>query len=707
MARIPEPPLAGPRDAIYTTACPRNCYSTCSMRVHVEGGRIRRIEPHPDNLATPEGVCLKGLSYVERVVSPDRILYPLRRRATGFERISWDEALDEIASRLETLRATDDQHSVLYYSSSGTKGLLNAVGLDFWRLYGGCTTTYGDLCWPAGLEATRLTLGDNKHSVPWDLADAKLIVLWGKNAAETNIHQMVFVEQALEAGATLVVIDPRRTETAERAQLFMQPRPGTDGAVALAVAHQLIREAGVDREFIANHVHGFEEFAASVAEFTPEHAAAIAEVPVEQIHRLAELLGSVCPVTICSGFGMQRYTNSGQTMRSLIALLAITGNIGKPGAGWVYANLQSAIFDEVKDPLAFFPPPGFESGKVRVSISTARLGREMLDTRDPPLRMAWIERGNPVTQNPETNTVLKAIRGLEFRVVVDQFLTDTAREADIILPAKTMFEQTDVIGAYWHPYIQLKQKMLEPPGEVKPESEIYWLLAQRLGMGPEEIRNTIPGPSDEEVDAYLKRRLEPFPALTLERLADGPLLPPGHQEIAFRDFVFPTPSGKIELLSAEASERWGAESVPTFSEPQESVRREGTPRAEMPATDAASQPTYPLYLMTPNTKNRIHSQFNNLRMIRQFGDRPLLTVHPSDADARGIHEGDRVRVHNDRGSLEIEVRLDDGIKPGCVSVTNGWWISEGGTVNFCSPGQETDMGHGAAFHDNLVEIVAL
>jgi anaerobic selenocysteine-containing dehydrogenase len=686
------------------------------MRVHVERGKIRRIEPHPDNLATPEGVCLKGLSYVERVVSPDRIVHPLRRRRGAydsfFERISWDQALDEIVSRLEPLRAAGHQRSLLYYASSGTKGLLNAVGLDFWRLYGGCTTTYGDLCWPAGLEATRLTLGDNKHSVPWDLANAGLIVLWGKNTAETNIHQMVFVEQALENGATLVVIDPRRTETAERAQLFVQPRPGTDGALALGVAHQLVQAGHVDREFIARHVHGFNQFAQSIAEFTPEHAAAIAEVPVEQIHSLAELFGSVQPATICSGFGMQRYTNSGQTMRSLIALLAITGNLGKPGAGWVYANLQSAIFDEVKDPLAFFPPPDFQSGSVRVSISTARLGREMLATSDPPLRMAWIERGNPVTQNPDTNKVLEAMRGLEFRVVVDQFLTDTAREADIILPAKTMFEQSDVIGAYWHPYIQLKQKMLEPPGQVKPESEIYWLLAERLGMEPEEVRDVIPGPSDAEVEAYLNRRLEPYPELTLERLAEGPMLPPGHQEIAFSDYKFPTPSGKIELLSAEAVERWGADPVPTFFEPRESVRNgdEAETRPEKWASGNGPQKPmgrYPLYLMTPNTKNRIHSQFNNLRMIRQFGDRPLLTVHPADADDRGIREGDRVRVHNDRGSLEINVRLDDGIKPGCVSVTNGWWISEGGTVNFCSPGEETDMGHGAAFHDNLVQIVAV
>ena len=223
----------------FTTACPRNCYSTCTLNVQVADGRIRRIEPHSGNRATPGGACLKGLSYVERVHSPDRILHPMRRRAgqDGFERVSWECALDEITERLRAFRSDPGPQSVLYYSASGTKGLLNGVGASFWRLFGGYTTTYGDLCWPSGLEATRLTLGENKHSAPWDISHSKLIVLWGKNAAETNLHQMVFVDDALDAGARLVVIDPRRTQSAERATLLIQPRPGTDGALAVSYTH--------------------------------------------------------------------------------------------------------------------------------------------------------------------------------------------------------------------------------------------------------------------------------------------------------------------------------------------------------------------------------------------------------------------------------------------------------------------------------------
>ena len=682
---------------VFTTACPRNCYSTCSMLVHVEQGEIRRIEPHAGNRATPEGVCLKGLSYVERVRSPDRILRPLRRTPGGeFEPIDWNAALDLVAGNLTRFRDESGPQSVLYYAASGTKGLLNSVGSSFWRLFGGCTTTYGDLCWPAGLEATRLTFGDNRNSAPWDIANARLIVLWGKNPAETNIHQMPFVQQAREAGARVVVIDPRRTETSESADLWIRPRPGTDGALALAVAHEIIRRGAVDADFVGSSVLGYEEFAALASGCTPEWAAEIAEVPVRQIRELGELFSDTRPSTISAGFGMQRYTNSGQTMRAILALLAITGNVGKPGSGWVYANLQSAVFDDVKDPVAFYPPDR-PDGVMRVSISAARLGRDMLAQRNPALRMAWIERGNPVTQNPETNVVLEALRGLEFRVVVEQFMTDTAREADLVLPAKSMFEQTDVIGAYWHSYIQLKQKVLDPPGDVKPESEVYWHLARRLGIPDEQLRDRIPEPTDAAVEEFLERRLQPFDSLSLERLREGPVLAPGHEEIAFADGEFATPSGRIELLSREAERIWGIDPLPVFEEPIESVR------SEAGGTDQG-RPGYPLYLMTPNTKNRIHSQFGNLAMIRRIDPGPFVHIHPEDARSRSISDGSSARIFNDRGELRLPVRLDPGLKPGCVSITNGWWITEGGTVNFCSAGRETDIGHGAAFHDNLVEV---
>lgn len=669
------------------TACPRNCYSTCTFRVSIKNGRIGLIEPHPDNLATGEGICLKGLSYAERVYHPDRLLHPLKKINGEFKRISWDNALDDIEAHIKSIQKTYGAQSILFYAGSGTKGLLNRVSGHFWKMIGGYTTTYGDLCWPSGLEATRLTLGENKHNVPWDLENANLIIMWGKNAAETNIHQMKFIEKAISRGAKFVVIDPRRTETADKAHLLIGPHPGTDGALALGIANRLIKKNKINQDFIRKYVLGFENYSNLVKTYTPETVSKICDIPTDQIIKIADLIGEIKPISIIAGFGMQRYSNSGQTMRAIISLLAITGNIGLPGAGWIYANLQSHIFDEIKDPVASFPPTN-PAPKIRVSISTAKLGTSILNSEDPPIKMIWVERGNPVTQNPDTDSVLRAFRSMDFRVVVDQFLTDTAREADIILPAKTMFEQADIINAYWHSYIQYKEKIIDPPGEVKPETEIYYLLAKRFGFSDAELENKIPYPSDDSINKFLEKHLKDFPAISLDLLKKGPVLAPGTEEIAFADLKFPTPSGKIELISKEAQTLWKLNSLPEYSAPNVS----------------AKSSEFQFYFMTPNTKNRIHSQFNNLKLIRQFSEKPHFLINPADAEELNIIDRDLIRVYNDRGELRGEVKLDFGLKSGCISMTNGWWITEGGTVNFLSVGKETDMGYGAAFHDTMVNV---
>ena len=674
---------------VFTTACPRNCYSTCGLRVDVEDGRVRRIEPNPDNRATGQGVCLKGLSYVERAVSSLRITQPMARRGGDLVPISWDEALDRMASAFERIRQEDGSQAILYYQGSGTKGLLNSVGMSFWRLFGGCTTTYGDLCWPAGLEATRLTLGDNKHNAPWDLENARLVVLWGRNAAETNVHQMDHLARALAKGAKLVVVDPRRNESAERADLLLQPKPGTDGALALGLAKLLIDSGHHDAAWIRDRVHGFDAFAALAGEWTLERTADACGVPAEFILRFAELLGSCRPFTLCPGFGMQRYSNSGQTLRALLALPVLCGQIGIAGGGWSYANLQTQIFGHLKDPLDFYPPER-PDGVVRVAVSTARLGADMLALTDPPLRAAWVERGNPIPQNPQTPRVQEAFRRLSFRVVVEEFLTDTAQTADLLLPAKNLFEQTDVIGAYWHPYLQLRPRIVDPPPEVKPETEIYWRLAERLGFDRAAMEQQLVPPGGEE--AWLRRRLAPWPELSLERLAQGPVLAPGCEEIAFADGRFPTPSGRIELWSDEARSRWGQDELPSFAPPLESPGQSGCE-------------AFPLQLLTPNSKNRIHSQFGFLELLRPLEPAPLLTLATDDARARGLRTGDRARVFNRRGELILHVHVDGGVRPGVCFVPNGFWLIEG-AVNLLSEGRETDMGHGAAFHDNCVQVEA-
>ena len=673
---------------LHTTACPRNCYSTCSFKVWTDDGKVVKIDPEPLNKATPEGICLKGLSYVERVNSSKRIVHPLKKVEDEFIQISWEEALNEISEKLKYYKENYNPQSVLFYYASGMSGLLNSVSTNFWKMYGGATTVYGNLCWPAGLEATRLTLGENKHNVPWDLENAKLIVVWGKNPAESNIQQMIPIEKAQEKGAKLIFIDPRRTASSERADLLVQPIPGTDGILALAVAKILIENNQVDQEFIDKYVKGYEEFKESVLKINIKDVSEESGVSEAFIHKLANYIGTIKPMTLIPGYGMQRYSNGGQTTRCLLALSIITGNIGKPGACWHYADLQGDIFSEIKEPLSYFPPEK-PDGIFRREIATARLGEDMLKLSNPELKMAWVERGNPVTQNPDSNKVRKAFRKLDYAVVVEQFMTDTAREANIVLPAKSMFEQSDIISSYWNPYVQLRRKVIEPIGEVKPETEIYYLLAKKMGFDNTEIEKNIPFPSDEAIEQWLSNLLKPFPDITLEKLKEGPVLTPVLQEIAFSDFIFNTPSGKIELLSEKAEADWGVNSLPTYVKTKEGKRNK--------------EDKYPFNLMSPNTKNRIHSQFGNLESIKLVDSEPIATINSGDAINKNIHENDFIRVFNDRGELKIKAKIDASLRPGNIVIVNGYWHEEGSCPNVLSKGRETDMGHGTAFHDNMVD----
>jgi len=380
----------------FITACPRNCYSTCSFRVQVEDNRIRRILPYSENLATPEGPCIKGLSYLERTYSPDRIIHPLIKSSGKFEEININEALDIISYKLGAIREKYGSQSILWYKGSGMSGLTNEIGYSFWKAFGGTTTTYGNLCWPAGLEAVRLTLGSVKHNVPWDLENANTIIIWGKNPAETNIQEIAFIASAKEKGCRIIVIDPLRTPTADKADILFCPKPGTDGALALAIAQVLIAKGMIDHEFINNHVKGFDELKKSL-HISPRDAELITGIPSKNIIELAEIIGSKGPLTIIPGYGLQRHRNGGQTIRSILLLSVLTGNIGKPGSGFNYANLQTYVFDDIKEPLSYYPDNENDM-PFRKSISMAKLGSDMLSMLNPELKAAWIERGNPILQ---------------------------------------------------------------------------------------------------------------------------------------------------------------------------------------------------------------------------------------------------------------------------------------------------------------------
>ena len=669
----------------YITACPRNCYSSCSFRVQVENNIIIRILPYAENLATPEAPCIKGLSYIERSHSPERIIYPLIKSSDGgFHQIAVNEAIDLIGEKLSIIKQNYGSQSILWYKGSGMAGLTNEIGYSFWKAFGGTTITYGNLCWPAGLEAVRLTMGSVKHNVPWDIENAKTIIIWGKNPAETNIQEIAFIAGAKAKGGKIIVIDPVRTPTADKADMLFCPNPGTDAALALAIAWVLINSNLIDRHFIKKHVYGFDEFRKSL-HISPSDAEKITGIPAINIIELANIIGKEGPVTILPGYGLQRHLNGGQTIRAILALSVLTGNIGKTGSGFNYANLQSYIYDNPLEPISYYPEANNDL-PFRRTISMAKLGSDMLNAKNPELKAAWIERGNPLLQSPDSNKVKKSFYGLEFKVVVEQFMTDTAAIADIILPAKDMFEQSDIIGSYWSPYIQYKPKVIQSPGEVLPESEIYFHLAEKLKLKVDS--SIIPEPGNKNIEEWLEHRIAGYSELTLYDLKKGPVIAPGLQKIAWEDMIFNTPSGKIELYSSVARDKWGTSPLADYISNEQKKGDE----------------IFPLVFLSPNTGSRIHSQFGNLKIIKDTVTEPSVGISPEDAKSRNITSGNNIRIHNNVGEIFSVARISNRIPSGIIVLPNGIWYNEGGGGNHLIEGRETDMGFGAAFHDNRVEV---
>jgi anaerobic selenocysteine-containing dehydrogenase len=641
-----------------------------------EGNRIVSIEGDPENPATGGHVCLKGLAYARRVTDAARLLTPLRRKASGagFEPVGWDDALGEITERLTRVRNAHGPHAALYYEGSGSHGALGGLSMAFWRQFGGCTTTFGDLCWPAGLEATRLTYGDNRHNHPRLTAESRLVLLWGHNPAETNVHQWRLVLDAQAQGARIIVVDPRQTDSTDAADVHLQPRPGTDAALALGVARVIVDAGLHDVAFLDAHAHGFPEYRRRLDGFSLDRVASITGLAPDSIRALALEYARTKPALLVAGFGLQRHSRAGQAMRAVALLPALTGNVGLAGGGWQYANLAS---HRVR-PLSLPPEPAASR-----SFPVSQVARHLETLDGPPIRAAWIERGNPAAQNPAAHRLREALGRLELVVVVDQFMTPTAQLAHFVLPAKSLFEEEDLVTAYWHPYLQWRAKVLPPPGGVRPESDIWRAMCERFGF------DTSYFPADRE--AFLQALLPAGSACTLEALKARPIDPSGHGDVAFADRRFPTPSGKVEFASGEAAALWGVDPLPDYA----------------PLDEGAASPArgrFPLQLLSCKTRDRIHSQFGNLDWVRGVERPHVLDIHPDDARARGIADGSRAAVWNDRGRIELAARVTPGIRPGVVHVLEGWCHDGDPDVNVLTAEGITDMNHGATFYECLVEV---
>jgi len=684
-------------ETIVRGACPHDCPDTCAMLVTIKDGRAIRVAGDPDHPFTRGFLCAKVNRYVERTYHSGRLTHPLRRigrKGEGrFERITWNDALDEIAARLgDIARSADGPQAILPYSYSGTLGLIQGDAMDhrFFHLLG-ASMLDRTICSAAGGVGLRMTLGANIGADPEGMPESDLVLLWGTNTLTSNPHLWPFVRAARERGARIIAIDPLRTRTADQCDEWIPIKPGTDAALALGIMHVLFAEHLEDTDYLERYTLGAPEMRARAAEYPPERVAEITGIPAARIAALAREYGRAKAAFVRINYGLQRHGGGGMAVRTIACLPAITGHWRRAGGGVQLSSSGNFQFNRAKLFRPDLSPP------VR-TINMIRLG-EALNTPDagvggPPVRALVVYNSNPAAVTPDRNEVVRGLAREDlFTVVMEHFQTDTADWADIVLPATTQLEHWDVHYSYGHHYVTLNRPSIEPVGECKPNSEIFRLIAARMGIDHpvmrdddlELIRQALDSESDKLTGVTLEALLEKgWSRLNVPR----PYLP-------FAEGGFPTPSGKCEFYS-ERLASMGLDGLATYSPPYESA----TSSPELAAR-------FPLSLISSPAHQFLNSSFVNVDALRRGAREPELMIHPDDATPRAVLNGTRVEVHNDRGRFSAVARVSDAVSEGTVWAPSVWWTKfskDGRNANDTTSQRETDLGHGPVFYDNLVEV---
>jgi anaerobic selenocysteine-containing dehydrogenase len=660
-------------------ACPHDCPDTCAMLVTVEDGVATQIRGDPEMPFTDGTLCTKVAYYLERTYAPDRLQYPLKRigrKGEGkFRRISWDEALDEIAARLKAA-AAENPETILPCSYAGTMGMVQYMSMDrrfFHKL--GASLLDRTLCSSAGKAGIKATLGGSVGMDPERFDEARLIILWGANPIVSNLHLWSRVQEAKRRGAKVVAVDPYRSLSAEKCSQHIALLPGTDGALALGMMHVLIAEGLIDRDYIGKYTLGFEELRKRVLQdYSPQWAAAVCGVPAEEIIQLAREYGTTKPAAIRLNYGMQRHAGGGIAARTIACLPALTGAWREAAGGIVLTTADFYRFDH-----AALERADLLAGRRPRVINHSKLG-DALTSAQPPVRMTIVYNNNPVAVCPDSEKVIAGFAREDlFTVVMDHFQTDTADYADIVLPATTQLEHYDVHKSYGHLYMLANNPAIAPVGESLPNSEVFRRLAARLGFDEPCFRD-----SDEELCRTALNGLS-WDAL---KTAGWQKLDVPERFAPFAQGGFPTPSGKCEFYSASL-EAQGIDPLPFYNPPAENADQ------------------YPLAFLSPPARNFLKSSFANLVLFRALEREPQLDLHPADAAARGIADGDMVRVFNDRGSYRLRARVNGKPRPGVVVAPSVWWKKYspgGGNANNLTSQRTSDLGGGATFYDCKVQV---
>ena len=678
--------------------CPLDCPDTCSMLVTIENGRAVELRGDKDHPFTRGFLCRKMAPYLDRVYSPERLMHPLRRvgpKGSGrFERISWDQAIAEIAGRFRAIAdSPDGPQAILPYSYYGTMGKLQASSLDrrfFHRL--GASMLDRAICASAGLQGYEYTVGRGRLGAdPMSVPDCRLILNWGSNTVNTNSHLWSLMIEARQRGATIVTIDPYRSPTAERSDEHIAIRPGTDAALALGLMHVIWRDGLQDEDYLRTGTVGADLLKdRALLEYPPDRVSSITGIPVATIESLARRYATIHPSLIRLNYGLQRHFGGGMAVRTIVCLPAVVGAWRHAGGGALLST--SGAYDFAMDRLTRpdLSPPGTRT------INMNELGSALNgDLPGPPVRALYVYNCNPAAVAPDGEKVAAGLSREDlFTVVHEQFRTDTVDYADIVLPATTQLEHQDIHASYGHHFVMYNPRSVEPPGECRSNNDAFRALASAMGFEPELF------PSDE---ALIRESLDGGPTMagiTFERLErEGSIrlnLP--ERYAPFADGRFPTESGKCELFS-ERMQAAGLDPLPTYLPPRED-----------PQTRPDLAAKYPLQLLSPPRPQFLNSTFaNSLRHRESAGD-PTVEMARQDAEARGLVEGQWAEVYNDRGRFRARVALGGTVLPGVAVSTGIYWnkLSPGGAnANRTTSSALTDMGGGATFFDNLVEVKGL
>ena len=696
-------------------ACPHDCPDTCSMLVTVENDRVVKVRGNPEHPFTDGRLCVKVNHYEERVHHPDRVLYPLKRngpKGSGqFTRISWPAAMEEIATRWKRIVKDHGATAIVPYSYLGTEGILNGlnVGDPFFNKLG-ATISERTFCDSAACTGYMMTVGPTPGTDPESFVHSRYIILWACNTISTNLHHWPFLAEAQKRGAKIVVVDPVKTRTARQADWHIPIKPGTDGALALAMINLVITEGLVDKDYVEKYTVGYEELVERAKDYTPEKVAGITGIPAEDIRKLAREYATTRPSVIRIGVAVERHSGGGQTVRALTCLPALVGAWRDVGGGIL--QLPIWAFPVKWDGL--MRPDWIKPG-TRV-LNQWKLGAALTGELklDPPIKSLFVYNANPMVVAPEQEKVVAGlVRDDLFTVVSEHFVTDTARYADIVLPATTQMEQHEIMFSWGHFYLSLNQRAISPRGEAVPNTELFRRLAAAMGFDDPHFKRTDEQMALEALDwsspALAGISMEQLHRDGFARLKVG--TPDTYAPHAQGNF--PTPSGKVELKASMAA--GGNFVLPLFRQGSNEFQDGGPvdplpaflPPQESTASNPALAAKYPLNILTPKNHAFLNSGYANIaRQLGHAGEQSVM-MHPSDARARGIAEGELVEVFNDRGRFQAEAQVTDEVRPGVVVSPLGYWASASAgarSVNVVNGSRYADMGRAPTFSDTLVEV---